>query len=281
MGFATDSAIPPAAGVGLRAPHVAHVLEARPPVPWFEVHSENYFADGGAALRSLERVREHYPIALHGVGLGLGSCAPLDRAHVAKLSRLVDRIQPGIVSEHLSWGRLGERHYNELLPLPCTHEALDLVAARVGELQDALGRRILVENIAAYVTFAESDIPEPEFLALLARRTGCGLLLDVNNVYVNVRNHGGDAAAFIDAMPAHAVAEIHLGGFDGTGALLVDTHGHPVGREVWALYERALARLGPRPTLLEWDTDIPTFDVLAQEAAKAQRRMEALDAIAA
>jgi len=140
MGFATDSAIPPAAGVGLRAPHVAHVLEARPPVPWFEVHSENYFADGGAALRSLERVREHYPIALHGVGLGLGSCAPLDRAHVAKLSRLVDRIEPGIVSEHLSWGRLGERHYNELLPLPYTHEALDLVAARVGELQEALGR---------------------------------------------------------------------------------------------------------------------------------------------
>jgi uncharacterized protein (UPF0276 family) len=281
MEFATHSGIACAAGVGLRAPHVAHVLATRPAIPWFEVHSENYFAEGGAALRSLERVREHYPIALHGVGLALGSCGPLDRAHLAKLCRLAERIEPGIVSEHLSWARLGERHYNELLPLPFTGEALDLMADRVAEVQDALGRRILVENIAAYVTFAESEIPEPEFLARLAQRTGCGLLLDVNNVYVNARNHGGDAAAFIDSVPAAAVAEIHLAGFDGTGDMLVDTHGHPVGREVWALYERALARLGSRPTLLEWDTDIPAFDVLAQEAAKAQRRMDALDAVAA
>jgi uncharacterized protein (UPF0276 family) len=281
MDFVTRPGIPHAAGIGLRAPHVVHVLESRPPIPWFEVHSENYFAEGGAMLRALERVRELYPVSLHGVGLGLGSCAPLDRTHVAKLSRLVERIEPGLVSEHLSWARIGERHYNELLPLPYTRDALDLVAARVGELQDALARPILVENIAAYVTFAESDIPEPEFLALLAQRTGCGLLLDVNNVYVNVRNHGGDASRFIDAMPAHAVGEIHLAGFDATGEMLIDTHGHPVGREVWALYERALRRLGPRPTLLEWDTDIPAFDVLAQEAANAQHRMDALDAIAA
>jgi len=281
MSFALEPGIPRAAGVGLRAPHVAHVLEALPAIPWFEVHSENYFAEGGAALRSLERVREHYPVALHGVGLALGSCTPLDREHVAKLTRLVERIEPGLVSEHLSWGRLGARHYNELLPLPYTREALELVAARVGELQDALGRRILVENIAAYVTFPESEIPEPEFLALLAQRTGCGLLLDVNNVYVNTRNHGGDAAAFIDTVPPQAVGEIHLAGFDATGEMLVDTHAHPVGREVWALYERALARIGPRPTLLEWDTDIPAFDVLAREASMAQRRLEACDAVAA
>jgi len=281
MESTNGSGIPCAAGIGLRAPHVAHVLATRPAIPWFEVHSENYFAEGGAALRALERVREHYPVALHGVGLALGSCAPLDRAHLAKLSRLAERIEPGVVSEHLSWGRLGERHYNELLPLPFTQEALDLVAARVAEVQDTLGRPILVENIAAYVKFPESDIPEPEFLARLAQRTGCGLLLDVNNVYVNARNHGGDAAAFIDAVPAPAVGEIHLAGFEGTGGMLIDTHGHPVGREVWALYERALARLGPRPTLLEWDTDIPAFEVLAQEASKAQRRMDALDAVTA
>jgi uncharacterized protein (UPF0276 family) len=281
MAFATDSGIPHAAGVGLRAPHLSHVLQARPAIPWFEVHSENYFAEGGSALRALERVRGDYPISLHGVGLALGSCSPLDRAHVGKLCRLADRIEPGLVSEHLSWGRLGERHYNELLPLPYTREALDHVAARVTEVQEALRRRILIENIAQYVTFVESDIPEWEFLALLAERTGCGLLLDVNNIYVNVRNHGGDAARFIDAIPAAAVGEIHLAGFDCNGSMLVDTHGHPVGREVWALYERALARLGPRPTLLEWDTDIPAFDVLAQEAAKAQRRMEAFDAVAA
>jgi len=281
MESTNGSGIPCAAGIGLRAPHVAHVLATRPAIPWFEVHSENYFAEGGAALRALERVREHYPVALHGVGLALGSCAPLDRAHLAKLSRLAERIEPGVVSEHLSWGRLGERHYNELLPLPFTQEALDLVAARVAEVQDTLGRPILVENIAAYVKFPESDIPEPEFLARLAQRTGCGLLLDVNNVYVNARNHGGDAAAFIDAVPAPAVGEIHLAGFEGTGGMLIDTHGHPVGREVWALYERALARLGPRPTLLEWDTDIQAFEVLAQEASKAQRRMDALDAVTA
>ena len=281
MSFALEPGIPRAAGVGLRAPHVAHVLETRPAVPWFEVHSENYFADGGAALRALERVREHYPVSLHGVGLGLGSSTPLDREHVAKLQRLVARIEPGLVSEHLSWTSVGGRHANELLPLPYTREALDHVAARVTELQDALARRVLIENIAAYVTFTESEIPEPEFLALLAQRTGCGLLLDVNNVYVNTRNHGGDAAAFVDAIPAHAVAEIHLAGFDATGEMLIDTHGHPVGREVWALYERTLARIGPRPTLLEWDTDIPAFDVLAREAAKAQRRLEACDAVAA
>ena len=256
------------------------MLATQPAVPWFEVHSENYFAEGGAAVASLLRVRDRYPISLHGVGLALGSCAPLDREHVAKLARLVERVEPGLVSEHLSWGRLARRHFNELLPLPYTREALDLVASHIGEVQDALGRRILVENIAAYAAFDESEIPEADFLAALARRTGCGLLLDVNNVYVNTLNHGGDARAFIDAIPAAAVGEIHLAGFE-PGPIAIDTHGHPVSGEVWTLFEYALQRIGPRPTLIEWDTDIPPFDVLDAEAAKAQQRMGALDAVAA
>jgi len=269
-----------ACGLGLRAPHVSHVLETQPGVAWFEVHSENYFADGGPAIASLTRIRERYPVSLHGVGLALGSCAPLDRAHLAKLSRLVDRIEPGLVSEHVSWGRLARRHFNELLPLPYTREALDLVAARVDETQEALGRRILVENIAAYVTFAESELAEAQFLAELAARTGCGLLLDVNNVHVNTLNHGGDARAFIDAIPGAAVAEFHVAGFE-PGPITIDTHGRPVAQPVWALYEHALARIGPRPTLVEWDIDIPPFDVLRQEAAKAQERLEAHHAVVA
>jgi uncharacterized protein (UPF0276 family) len=270
-----------APGLGLRAPHVEHVLAAQPAVAWFEVHSENYFAEGGPAIASLERIRERYPVSLHGVGLGLGSCAPLDREHVAKLARLIERIEPGLVSEHLSWGRFGRRHYNELLPLPYTQEALDLVASRVAQVQDILGRAILVENIAAYATFPESEIPEPDFLAALAARSGCGLLLDVNNVYVNAHNHGGDARAFIDAIPAPAVREIHLAGFDASGPMWIDTHGHPVASGVWALYEYALRRFGPQPTLIEWDTDIPPFEVLESEARKAGEIMRARDAVAA
>jgi len=275
-----SSAIPVACGIGLRPQHVAHVLATRPPVPWFEVHSENYFVEGGPAIDSLMRVREGHPISLHGVGLALGSCTPLDREHLAKLARLVGRIEPGLVSEHLSCGRVTRRHFNELLPLPYTREALDLVASRVDEVQEALGRPILIENIAAYVTFAESEIPEARFLAQLSARTGCGLLLDVNNVCVNSLNHGGDARAFIDDIPAAAVGEIHLAGFE-PGPIAIDTHGRPVPDEVWALYEHSLERIGTRPTLIEWDTDIPAFDVLRQEAAKAQRRLEACDAVAA
>lgn len=276
-----DAALPCAAGIGLRAPHVAQVLDARPAVAWFEVHSENYFADGGPAIAALERVRARYPLALHGVGLALGSCAPLDRGHLAKLKRLVARVDPALVSEHLCWGRTAARHFNELLPLPCTDEALALACERVGAVQEALGRSILVENIASYFRFAESAIPEHEFLSALARRSGCGLLLDVNNAYVNARNHGGDAAAFIDGIASDAVREIHLAGFDASGPLVIDTHGAAVAPAVWALYERALERFGPVATLVEWDTDIPAFAVLEREAATAQRLMEGCRAHAA
>lgn len=275
------ASLPAAAGIGLRAPHVREVLERRPPVAWFEVHSENYFADGGAALAALDQVRADYPVALHGVGMSLGSVDPLDRDHLAKLARLAARIEPAAVSEHLCWSGVGGRHFNDLLPLPYTAEALAHVCARVSAVQDALGRELLVENVSAYYAFPEDEIPEYEFVAAVAARTGCRLLVDVNNVYVNARNHGIDPLAYLAAIPPAAVAEIHLAGFDATGPIVIDTHGAPVAPEVWALYRTAVARFGRVPTLIEWDTDIPPFAVLAREAATAQHVLDAHDALAA
>ena len=276
-----NRSLPRAAGIGLRAPHVEFVLAQRPPVPWFEVHSENYFADGGLALAALERIRADYPVSLHGVGLSLGSTDPLDTGHLAKLARLVDRVEPARVSEHLCWSSVNGRHYNELLPLPYTPEALDHVCARVAATQDFLRRQILVENVSSYLTFPESTIPECEFVAAVAARTGCLLLVDVNNICVNACNHGIDADAYLAAIPHAAVAEIHLAGFDASGPCLIDTHGAPVAPEVWSLYERALVRYGRVPTLIEWDTDIPDFAVLQREAATAQSFLDSCLAVAA
>jgi len=273
--------VPAGAGIGLRAAHVRDVLSMRPRTPWFEVHSENYFADGGPALAALARIRADYPVSLHGVGLSLGSTDPLDGAHLAKLQRLIARVEPSLVSEHLCWSSVDGRHFNDLLPLPYTREALDHVCARVSRVQDVLGRELLVENVSSYLAFADATMPEWEFVAALAHRTGCRLLLDVNNVYVNAVNHGFDPDAYVAALPAAAVAEIHLAGFETTAAGLVDTHGAPVAQDVWDLYARTLARLGPRPTLIEWDTAIPAFAVLEGEAATAQRHLEACDACAA
>ena len=274
--------IAPVAGIGLRAPHVAEVRTTRPRVGWFEVHSENYFVDGGPALASLAAIRADYPLSLHGVGLSLGSTDPLDRGHLARLARLIARVEPALVSEHLCWSGVGGRHLNDLLPLPYTEEALALVCARVAEVQDALGRELAVENVSSYLAFADATIPEWEFVAAVARRTGCRLLVDVNNIYVNSINHGFDADAYLAAMPAEAVAEIHLAGFTARGALLIDTHGAPVAPAVWALYRRALERFGARPTLIEWDTDIPPLATLLAEAATAQAMLEeARDAVAA
>jgi uncharacterized protein (UPF0276 family) len=226
-------ALPVAAGIGLRAPHVGYVKAQRPPVAWFEVHSENYFAEGGPAIASLERIRADYPLSLHGVGLSLGSTDPLSRAHLAKLASLIARVEPALVSEHLSWSGVGGRHFNDLLPLPCTDEAVAHVCSRVAEVQDILGRVIAVENVSSYVGFADSDIAEWEFVAAVVARTGCKLLLDVNNVYVNAVNHGFDAETYLAAMPGDAVAEIHLAGFDARGPCLIDTHGARVAPEVW------------------------------------------------
>jgi len=276
----TMERLPVAAGIGLRAPHVAEVLARRPAVPWFEVHSENYFADGGPVLATLDRIRADYPLALHGVGLSLGSTDPLDRGHLAKLKRLADRVAPAAISEHLCWSSIDGRHFNDLLPLPYIDDALDHVCARVAMVQDFLGREILVENVSSYYAFPEATIPECEFVAAVAARTGCRLLVDVNNIYVNARNHGIDPLAYLAALPRAAVAEIHLAGFDASGPVVIDTHGAPVAPEVWALYAMAIERFGKVPTLIEWDTDIPGFAVLEREAATAQAVLKARDAVA-
>jgi uncharacterized protein (UPF0276 family) len=276
-----ESTLSAAAGIGLRAPHVGHVLGTLPRVAWFEVHSENYFVDGGPMLDALLRIREQYPISLHGVGMSLGSADSLDRTHLAKLRRLIARVEPSIVSEHLCWSGVGGRHLNDLLPLPYTEEALAHVCARVREAQDLLGRPLAIENISSYVTFPESSMPESTFVSAVVDGAGCRLLLDINNLYVNSVNHRFDADAFLAAMPGDAISEFHLAGFDASGPCLIDTHGAPVDLAVWALYERAVDRFGPRPTLIEWDTDLPRFDVLQREAHIAQTILEARDAAAA
>lgn len=257
-------------GIGLRAPHHAEVLRRRPALGFLEVHSENFFAAGGPALAGLERVRAAYALSFHGVGLSLGSADAVDQAHLRRLAALVRRFQPMLVSEHLSWSSFGGRHAHELLPLPFTEEALAHVVARIGAAQDALGRELLVENVSSYHRFAVSAMPEWEFVAEAARRSGCKLLLDVNNIWVNACNHGFDARRYLAAIPAAAVGEIHLAGHQEVDGLLVDTHGARVSAPVWALYAEAVARFGIRPTLVEWDVDIPELDVLLDEAGRAR-----------
>jgi len=275
------SALPLSAGIGLRTPHVSRVRAERPFLGWLEVHSENYFVDGGPAIAALEAIRRDYPISLHGVGLSLGSADALDARHLTRLKQLVSRIEPGAVSEHLCWSHVDGRHLNDLLPLPFTEEALTLVCERVDAVQTALGRTLLVENVSAYVRFEADAMSEWEFVAAVALRTGCKLLFDVNNIYVNAVNHGFDPDAYLTAIPANAVAEIHLAGFDASGACLIDTHGTRVAAPVWKLYRAAIARFGPKPTLIEWDTDIPPLEILLDEAAQAQTILETCDAIAA
>ena len=274
-------ALPAAAGLGLRAPHVKHVLASQPPVAWFEVHSENYFAGGGPALDALERIRSSYPLSLHGVGLSLGSTDPLSRTHLHKLALLIARVQPALVSEHLCWCGVDGRHLNDLLPLPFTEAALGNICAHIDEAQDCLRREIAVENVSAYVSFDDSTMSEWEFVAQIIDRTGCKLLLDINNVYVNSVNHGFDAYRYLAAMPEDAIAEIHLAGFEASDACLIDTHGARVAPEVWALYRHTIARIGPRPTLVEWDVDIPEFAVLEAEAAIAAAILADCHAVAA
>lgn len=271
--------VPARAGIGLRGEHYRDVLERLPPIGWLEVHSENYFGDGGKPLYYLERIRAHYPLSLHGVGLSVGSTDPLNTAHLDKLKALIHRFEPDLVSEHLCWGAVGGVYLNDLLPLPYTEEALEHMVERVGRVQDYLGREILIENVSSYLEYEASAIPEWEFIAELARRAGCGLLLDVNNVYVNARNHGFDPGVFIDAVPPQAVREVHLAGFTvnrfDDGEILIDTHDQPVYPAVWSLYRRAVARLGPVPTLIEWDTDLPPLDTLLAEAGRADAVLEA------
>lgn len=266
-------AIPARAGVGLRAPHMREVLETRPAVAWLEVHSENYFTEGGRAVAELMQVRRDYPLSLHGVGLSLGSADPLDREHLLKLRRAVERFSPVLVSEHLCWVSAGGAYFHDLLPLPYTEEAVRHVAGRIAEVQESLGRQILIENVSSYLEYEHSTMPEWEFLREVAARAGCGILLDVNNVYVSAVNHGFDARRYIDSVPADAVREIHLAGHlerrvDGV-ELLIDTHDRPVKEAVWELYAYTLQAIGPRPTLLEWDSALPPLAELLAEASKA------------
>ena len=265
-----EHGIPARAGIGLRPPHYRQLLDELPDIGWLEVHSENYFADGGQPLYFLERLRRHYPVSLHGVGLSLGSTDALSREHLANLARLIDRVEPALVSEHLSWSSVGGRFYNDLLPLPYTAEALALVCRHVDQTQDCLGRQLLLENVSSYLQFTESDWPEWEFIAEVARRTGCGILLDVNNIYVSSVNHGFDALRYLRGIPTAHVREIHLAGHDQNGHCLIDTHGARVAEPVWALYRAAFARFGRVPTLIEWDIDLPPLAVLLGEAAKVE-----------
>ena len=273
MGMPTTHTLPCTAGIGLRAPHYREVLQDLPKLGWVEVHNENFFG-GGAPLHTLLKVREHYPVSLHGVGMGLASTTPLSNDHLMALHRLCDAVQPAAISEHLCWNAATGMVINDLLPFPYTSEALGHVARRVEQVQEKLGRQLLVENLSNYLTFAHSEMTEGEFLAELTRRTGCGILFDVENLYVNVRNLGVDADAFIKAIPAEAVKEYHLAGFSERDGCLVDTHNHPVLSEVWELFESVLRHIGPRPTLIEWDSDIPALPVLMAEAAKAKQRLE-------
>ena len=270
--------VPLRAGIGLRHPHVPDFLEGTPAVAWLEVHSENYLADGGPRLAQITRIRDRYPLSCHGVGLSLGSAEGLDTDHLGRLKELYGRLQPGLISDHLSWSVAAGIYASDLLPLPMTEEALVVVARNVDHAQDVLGRRLAVENPSTYLTFAHSTIPEAEFLESLVARTGCAILLDVNNLYVCRSNHGIDADAYLSRIPAAAVVEIHLAGHaritvDGQ-EVLIDDHGSRVIAPVWDLYARALARIGPRPTLIEWDTAIPPLDVLLDEAARAEGYLE-------
>lgn len=276
-GGSSLTTLPERAGIGLRAPHHSEFLERRPTIGWLEVHSENFFGPGGEALALLQTLRADYPVSLHGVGLSLGSADALAERHLAKLKALVERIQPAAVSEHLCWSSVDGRFLNDLLPMPYTEEALAHMCRRVDHVQSVLATRLLIENLSSYLRFAASTIPEWEFLAELSRRTGCGLLLDVNNVHVSARNHGFDARAFIAALPPQAVGEIHLAGFETEDELLIDTHSRPVHAEVWALYDYALAHCGRVPTLIEWDNDLPPLDTLLAEAAQADARLAALE----
>ena len=261
-------------GLGLRPEHYPAVLEDRPAVDWFEIISENYLVAGGKPLYFLDRIREHYPMVMHGVSLSIGGCDPLDPDYLAALKQLAARVEPAWISDHLCWTGIDGRNLHDLLPLPYTEEAIAHVAGRVGQVQDCLGRRILLENVSSYVTYTDSRISEWEFLSAVAERADCHILLDVNNVWVSAHNHGFDPLAYLDGVPPGRVRQIHLAGHSHNGSLIVDTHDHPVPDPVWALYAEAIARLGPVSTMIERDDDIPPLEALLAELAQARSLAE-------
>jgi uncharacterized protein (UPF0276 family) len=267
----------PAAGLGLKSQHYDEALAATAPGLWFEVHPENYMSAGGPRLAALAAIRERHPLSLHGVGLSLAADTDPDPEHLKALKTLVDRFEPFVVSEHLAWSTHRGFHQPDLLPFPRTRAALARIAANIGRMQDALGRQVLVENPSLYLPLTGHDLPETDFLSALVETTGCGLLVDVNNAFVSASNLGYSAETYLDALPAAAIGEIHLAGHgadEGGSPLLIDTHGAPVAESVWALYRRLIDRVGPRPTLIERDDDIPTFATLVIERDRAQRMLE-------
>lgn len=265
--------LPAAPGLGFKAEHFAAIRDTQPRLGFFEVHAENYMGAGGPPHRQLTALRQDYALSLHGVGLSIGGPDRPDAAHLKRLRDLITRYQPASFSEHLAWSSHGSDYLNDLLPLPYTPETLQLVCDHVDEVQATLGCRLLLENPSTYVLFAQSTLDETEFLAEIARRTGCGLLLDVNNVFVSCTNHRTDPQDWLAAIPLDAVGEVHLGGHATealpSGPLLIDDHGSPVADPVWALYSQTIARAGALPTLIEWDNDIPDFHILLAEAARA------------
>jgi len=273
--------IPAKAGIGLRFQHHQAVLDLRPDVAWMEIHTENYMG-GGTPLRYLDAIRCDCPISLHGVGLSLGSAEGLDPAHLERIRKVAERVEPGLMSEHIAWSVVDGTYLADLLPLPMTEESLAVVCRHVDQVQAYMKRRILVENPSTYLRFRHSTIPEWEFMAAVAARTGCGILCDVNNIYVSARNHGWDELVYLAALPPAAIGEIHLAGHsvrslpDG-GTLRIDDHGSRVIAEVWALYQEALARFGPVPTLIEWDNDVPPLEVLLGEADHAATLLAAAE----
>lgn len=269
-----ETALPALPGVGYKPQHYADIIKDPEPVGWLEIHAENYMGDGGRPIAQLRQLSERFPISVHGVGLSIGSEGDLDPDHLARLKHLVDWLNPASFSEHLAWSTHDSHFLNDLLPLPYTKTTLAKVASHISQVQDVLGRQMLLENPSSYLAFAESTYSEPDFLREIVARTGCGLLLDVNNVFVSAINLKTSPQAYIDAFPVEAVGEIHLGGHDEdadeTGApLLIDSHGKAVVDPVWALLDYTLARTGPKPLLIEWDNDVPEWAVLANEAKRA------------
>jgi uncharacterized protein (UPF0276 family) len=268
----------PACGLNLHRQHYEAILAQPPPLPFLEAISENFMVEGGRPRHVLRKVREHHDVALHGVSMSLGSAEPLDQEYVRRLSLLVREVEPVVVSDHLCWTRLAGHSSHDLLPLPFTEEAVRTTAAKIRQAQDVLGRRLLVENVSTYVRFARADMTEAEFVVAVLEEADCGLLLDVNNVYVNARNHGFDPEAYLASLPAARVGQYHLAGHEDHGDHVLDTHDHPVVDAVWALLARAVALIGPRPTILERDDHVPPLPELLAECARAQ---EILDVVLA
>ena len=280
---AAPRTLPNAAGIGYKARHFAGLMEAPGPVAWLEIHAENYMGEGGRPLAQLRALAERFPVSVHGVGLSIGGERPLDADHLARLRHLCDWLQPSSFSEHLAWSTHDSGFLNDLLPLPYTAATLTRVCDHIDQVQEVLGRRMLLENPSTYLAFTESEMDEVTFLSEIARRTGCGLLLDVNNVFVSATNQGWDARAYVDAFPLDAVGEIHMGGHDEDQddhgrPLLIDSHGRAVIDPVWTLYAHTIARGGPRPTLIEWDNDVPPLPALLAEAARASTILTPVEA---